>query len=107
MTSYNLVNGIHTSESRVLTTDFLMDELGYEGVIMTDWVIGGSFLVNDPKYPAPDAAKVAAAGCSLFMPGNRKEFKEITRGLANGTVTRQQLQKNAQRLLELTERLNG
>ena len=105
MTSYNLLNGTHTSESKALTTDYLMGELGYRGVVMTDWVIGGSFLMNNPKYPAPDAAKVANAGCSLFMPGSRKEFKEITNGLSNGTVTRKQLMVNAQRLMDTVNRL--
>ena len=32
MTSYNLVNGTHTSESYPLTTSYLRDRLGYEGV---------------------------------------------------------------------------
>ena len=37
MTSYNLLNGTHTAESRGLIMDILRAEFGYEGIVMTDW----------------------------------------------------------------------
>ena len=89
MTSYNLLNGTHTSESYALTTDYLRSEAGFNGLVMTDWVIGGGLLSKNPKYPAPDAAKEAAAGGSLFMPGSKNDYEQIIAGLANGTVTRE------------------
>ena len=106
MTSYNLVNGTHTSESYPLTTSYLRDELGYEGVVMTDWVIGSEFLSKDPKYPHPNAARVARAGCSLFMPGSKDNYEEILAGLKDGTVSRKQLMVNATRLLKAIEKLD-
>ena len=105
MTSYNLLNGTHTSESHALTTEYLRDEMGFKGLVMTDWVIGSGMLTKDPKYPAPDAAKEAAAGGSLFMPGSKKDYEEIIAGLADGKVTREQLMINATWLLKVTERL--
>ncbi|MBQ1521499.1 MAG: glycoside hydrolase family 3 protein, partial [Erysipelotrichaceae bacterium] len=105
MTSYNLLNGTHTSESHALTTEYLRDEMGFKGLVMTDWVIGVGMLTKDPKYPAPDAAKEAAAGGSLFMPGSKKDYEEIIAGLADGKVTREQLMINATWLLKVTERL--
>ena len=105
MTSYNLINGTHTSESFELTTNILRDEFGFKGLVMTDWVIASDFLMKDPKYPAPDAARVAKAGCSLFMPGSKKEFSQIMEGLKNGSVSREQLQRNAAWLLKVSERL--
>ncbi|MBR1899874.1 MAG: glycoside hydrolase family 3 protein, partial [Lachnospiraceae bacterium] len=95
MTSYNLLNGGHTSESRELT-EVLRKEFGFDGVIMTDWVIGGdSLLSKNSKYGVPDPAKVAAAGCSLFMPGNRNDYKRMVEGLGDGTVSSDQLRENA------------
>ena len=37
MTSYNGVNGVHTSSRRDLVTHLLRGEWGFEGFIMTDW----------------------------------------------------------------------
>lgn len=105
MTSYNLLNGEHTSESRALT-EVLRSEFGFDGLIMTDWVIGGDLLLaKGSKYGTPDAAKVAAAGCSLFMPGGKKDYKQIITGLRDGKVTERQLRENAGWLLHVLARL--
>ena len=105
MTSYNLLNGVHTSESRALT-EILRSEYGFDGLIMTDWVLGGGILLaKGSKYGTPDAAKVAAAGCSLFMPGGKRDYKQIIAGLKDGTVTERQLKENAGWLLHVMERL--
>ena len=94
MTSYNLVNGVHTSESADLTRA-LRHEFGFTGVIMTDWIVAPDLLSIGDGYPSPDPAKVAAAGCSLYMPGSKADFKALTGGLRKGTVTRRQLAVNA------------
>ena len=105
MTSYNLLNGEHTSESRELA-EVLFREFGFDGLIMTDWVVGGNtLLAKDSKYGTPDAAKVAAAGCSLFMPGNKGDYAQIIKGLKNGTVSAQQLRENAGRIMHVLQRL--
>ena len=106
MSSYNLINAVHTSESHELCTEVLRDEFGYDGLLMTDWIAGGFFLATDPKYPVPDAARVAAAGTTLFMPGSRKEFRQISKGLKKGTVSRRQLMINSTYLLKTIDRLD-
>lgn len=37
MTSYNILNGVRTSENRELVTDILRGEWGYEGMVTSDW----------------------------------------------------------------------
>ena len=106
MTSYNLINGQHTSESRALTQEILRKEFGFDGLVMTDWVIGHEvMIVKGSKYTVPDAALVAAAGGSLFMPGRRKDLKEILDGIKKGKVSREQLIANAGWIMRVNERL--
>lgn len=99
MTSYNLLNGVHTSERRDLIEDYLRSECGFEGLVMTDWLVDG-FQPTD-GYPIAKASKIAAAGGDLVMPGSKTDVKDILAGLKNGTLTRQQLQINGTRVHRL------
>lgn len=101
MTSYNLLNGVHTSEHRGITEDILRCEWGYEGIVMTDWVTGGGMLTKGARYAPPHAGKVAAAGGDLFMPGSEKDYKEVLEALGNGTLSREQLEINASRVYRM------
>ena len=56
MTAYNQLNGEWASESRYVNTTLLREKLGFQGVIMTDWIA------------AYDGTKVAASGTDLEMP---------------------------------------
>ena len=105
MTSYNLLNGVHTSERRDLTEDYLRSECGYQGLVMTDWLVAGAFLSQKSKYPAPKASGIAAAGGDLVMPGGSGDYKDILVALKAGTLSRTQLEINATRVLRVTKLL--
>lgn len=105
MTSYNLLNGVHTAERRDLIEDYLRSENGYEGIVMTDWMTGGDALSQGSKYPLAKASGVAAAGGDLVMPGGKGEFQDILDGLQTGSVTRVQLRVNATRVYRLMKKL--
>lgn len=62
MTSYNCLNGIHTSSSYELITNVLRGEWGFQGLVMTDW---GS---QSEKHLD------LAAGNDLIMGGYRSDF---------------------------------
>jgi beta-glucosidase len=70
MSSYNCLNGIHTSSNYELLTGILREEWGFEGLVMTDW---GS---------QSDKALDFAAGNDLIMGGYRT--KKLMAAL-NGT----------------------
>ncbi len=104
MTSYNLINGVHSSERRDLIEDVLRSEFGFRGVVMTDWIISSMYFGRH-KYPAPNAAKTAAAGNDLVMPGGKADLKAMLKGLRTGLVTREQLRINAARVVKLAKML--
>jgi len=105
MTSYNLANGTHTSESRGLTEDYLRAECGFRGIVMTDWVL--QLKNRGTRYAVANAGRVAAAGGDLFMPGSQKDFDDIMAALGAGELTRHQLEVNASRVVAMSRRLCG
>lgn len=105
MTSYNLVNGKHTSEHSGLIGDILRSEFGYKGIVMTDWVTAGYENEKDCIHPVAEAAWVCMAGGDLFMPGSQHDYDSIKAGLEAGTVTREQLRVNATRVLNMAKKL--
>ena len=107
MSSYNLINGVHTSESAELCQDILRSEFGFKGLLMTDWIVGGDLLGGGSKYDAPSAPRVAASGHSLFMPGSKKDYEELVQGIKDGIVSRAQLKWNAHWLLETLKITRG
>ena len=107
MTSYNLLNGQHTAESRDLCDAILRKEFGFGGIIMTDWVVGdGMMNSKEDIYPAVKQQLVAAAGGDLFMPGGKADYNNMLKGLKNGEVTRKQLQINATRVYRMGKLMN-
>lgn len=87
MSSYNIVNGRRTSESRELLTDILRDEWGFTGVVMTDWWTRGEHY------------KEILAGNDLKMANGYPE--RVRQALDMGLVSRADLEACARRILEL------
>lgn len=98
MSSYNLINGKHTSMRKDLLGDILRSEFGFEGIIMTDWIISGGMIPKDAKHKSPHPADIAAAGGDLYMPGSKADYKKLKEGYRAGLVSREQLEINATRL---------
>jgi beta-glucosidase len=94
MSSYNLVNGKHTAESRELLTDILRGEWAFGGTVMSDW-FGGE-----------DPVAMLNAGNDLLMPGTAAQEVALRAALANGTLSRAALDASVTRLLELVLRSN-
>ena len=98
MTSYNLINGLHTANNYDLITAVCRNEWGFKGVVMTDWGTTGGVEMGsfEHKYGSSNAADCVRAGNDLTMPGSDKDVRKI---LDNG-VTRAELQACARRILE-------
>ena len=106
MSSYNLINGVHSSETRGLAEGFLRSECGFEGILMTDWVIGFMSNIGHHKYKGADADCVMKAGGDLFMPGSKNDVDDILDALKAGKLTRQQLKENASRVIRMARCLS-
>ena len=104
MTSYNLLNGTHTAESRGLVMDILRAEFGYQGIVMTDWVTP---MTGDARSAHRDsqAQYVAAAGGDLFMPGSKGDYDNLLQGIDSGAVTLEQVKINASRVVKMARAL--
>jgi len=68
MSSYNWLNSEKCGEDKALLTDILRGELGYTGMVMSDW--GGT----------EDMTKVLGSGQNIIMPG-MKDFGRHVRAL--------------------------
>ena len=98
MTSYNLLNGTHTSEHKGILNDILRGEFGYQGLVMTDWVVA-ELSGGKNRYPDADAGRVAVAGGELFMPGSPSDAESIRNALKRGVLTEDRLRRNVSRVL--------
>ena len=80
MTSYNLINGIHTANSYELLQQIARDEWGFEGSVMTDWYsttgLAGLTEYEGQKYPVGSIVGSIYAGNDLQMPG-AKEVEDL------------------------------
>ncbi|MCQ2596366.1 MAG: glycoside hydrolase family 3 C-terminal domain-containing protein [Treponema sp.] len=106
MSSYNLVNGVHTNENPGLLSDILRCEWGFESLLMTDWVINGGMIPADAKHKSPTVWGVTKAGGDVFMPGSQRDFEQLAEGFKAGKVSRNQLEINATRIRRLAKKLN-
>lgn len=121
MTSYNLINGVHTSESAQLLEVILRREWGFDGLVMTDWVVDG-MTRSDMKHPRATAAATIKAGNELFMPGGETDREDLLAALERGSagrgpdgriapedggvsLTRDELEKQAARVIRAAWRI--
>ncbi len=107
MTSYNLINGAHSASKSDLMRYILRCEFDYDGVVMTDWwvdVLGNE--QKDSRHERMEAYEVCAVGGDLFMPGSRKDHRNILDALRDGKLSRQQMEINASRIARLADRLS-
>ncbi len=111
MTSYNLLNGVHTCNRRDLLNDILRDEWGFEGIVMTDWLVTGSGFFHDTKYPSASAAGCIYAGNDLIMPGSKKDEDEILAALKGEDklypITIEEVRSCAERIICVMNKLTA
>jgi len=100
MTSYNLVNGVHSANSKDLCTEVARNEWGFKGMIMTDWTTTDS-------YGGSEAWMCPKVGNDLIMPGARSDEESMLKALEEGKLTDGDLRSCAERLINIILRTNA
>ena len=107
MTSYNLLNGVHTSEREDLLEGVLRGEWDFQGLVMSDWVIA-AMRDRNLAHPTARADWSVRAGNEIFMPGSESDYKQVLRAAEKpsekGGMSRERLVRNASRVI-MTSRL--
>ena len=89
MTSYNLLNSVHASESKYLNYDVLRDMWGFKGFVMSDW--------NSCYSPL----NVATWGCDLEMPSPICMTPEVLTSLVEqGMLDVEALDRKCQHIIQ-------
>ena len=107
MTSYNLLNGIHTSENFDLIINVLSNEWKYQGLIMTDWSTSGRKQYLKSKNPAQDAFNIIKAGVDIMMPGSKIDYDILAKRLEEKLLDREDLLRCAGKVYEIIKLING
>lgn len=92
MTSYNLINGVHTANSKDLCTKVARHEWGFAGIIMTDWT-------TTTKKGGSQSWLCVQAGNDLIMPGSSEDYENIRRALRENRLKKEELKSCACRMI--------
>lgn len=117
MSSYNMINGIHTANSADLLTKVARREWGFAGIIMSDWGTTAEPMpdLNGrlPVYGCSGAAACIKAGNDLIMPGSKKDRDEIINSVGASEedvpcpLTLEELRTCAARILQIIAKSNA
>lgn len=98
MVGFNSVNGIPMHQHKALVQDVLKDEIGFDGVVLTDW--NGGIRFGEPHT-------VINAGVDIAMqPGNHEEFlNKLKDSVLDGTVPMARIDDAVRRILNMKFKL--
>lgn len=95
MTTYGSVNGLWTAGNFDLNTVILREEWGFKGFIMTDWWANVNFRGEEPKRAFFVPMAIAQNDVYMVCADTSCADEDIDTALADGTLTREELQRNA------------
>ncbi|GAA6377238.1 glycoside hydrolase family 3 protein [Firmicutes bacterium i23-0019-B6] len=93
MTAYNAVNSVYCAESEDMLQGIFLEELGFDGFVMTDWTSSDTC----------DIANAMAAGNGWITPGGMDDAQtmQLVEGIQNGRIDRKRLEKSVYRMMKV------
>lgn len=105
MTSFNTLDRIPSSANRWLMQDVLRDEMGFDGVLISDWAAIQELIVHGIARDADDAAALAMhAGVDIDM-ATPIYIKNLKKLVQQGKISEVQINEAAFRVLTLKNKL--
>lgn len=89
MSSYNLINGEYTNDSKKLLDDILRKEWGFDGVVVTDWAGCNSRVAG------------VLAGNELEMPACKYGSDDVVKAVKDGELPIEKVDECLDRLIDL------
>lgn len=105
MTSFNTLDKIPSTGNRWLMQDVLRDEMGFSGVLISDWAAVSELMVHGIAQNAPQAALLAMnAGVDIDM-ASPVYIKNVKTLVEQGDISMAQLDEAVMRVLMLKNQL--
>ena len=107
MTSYNLINGVHSANNYDMLQNIARDEWGFEGLVMTDRYTSQDttemgMVSPSGKYSHSSSVQCIKAGNDLQMPGCQQNVDDIVEAVNEGKeITKADLQRCAKHILSV------
>ena len=107
MASYNEVNGIKSTQNGHILTDVLRNDFGFKGFVLSDWwAMPGFTSIPDSSTQKTGAIKAINAGLDVELPWGLY-YGQLENLVNSGTLSRQDLQTHAERVLQQKFRFNS
>ena len=94
-------DNIPASLSKKLITDYLKNELGYNGLVITDALDMGALTKYYPEEEICGRAVEAGVDILLMPSSSRKCLKSVQDAIKKGTVTEEQINESVRKILKL------
>ncbi len=105
MPSFNSLNGIPSVANKWLMRDVLLDEWGYDGIVISDYNAIGELITHGVAQDAADAAQMAAeCGCDIEMMSSAY-CNHLKKQIDEGHLSESVLDRAVEKILRLKDEM--
>ncbi|MBQ3234767.1 MAG: glycoside hydrolase family 3 C-terminal domain-containing protein [Clostridia bacterium] len=94
MCAYNPINGVYAAENRAILKDLLRGEMGYDGLMMSDWCA------------VRNSWRSIKATLDLEMPLRYKAYDELKYAIEKGYITEEEIDERVETILRFVYKVS-